>query len=103
MEEGQPVGLIAFAELASELLGRAITACMTSDIAPHGPNYVYKKVKLELIQSAQQPEQVILRGAPFNLTFFWVGPKNLILAFFSFIHALFLFKPTHYISLLLLQ
>ena len=70
MDEGAPDSLLAFAELAAELLGRVISACMEYDPAPPRLNPLHKKVKIEFMQSSHRPDHLILRGANFQLLFF---------------------------------
>jgi hypothetical protein len=60
MEEASLDPLLAFSTLASEFLGRAVSACLQ---AFPSANAAYKKVTLELAQSAQHPGQIMLQGA----------------------------------------
>jgi hypothetical protein len=69
MEEAPLDPLIAFSWLATELLGRAVSACIQPSSASAGANQAYRKVTLELAQSSQRPGQLMLKGARLQ-TFF---------------------------------
>ena len=56
--EAPPAHLVAFAELATELVGRAVTACTPRNTA----TTMAKKVKVELMQSAHQPDTLLFKG-----------------------------------------
>jgi hypothetical protein len=65
MEEASIDPLLAFSWLASELLGRAVTACMHAHSASTTSNPAYKIVNLELSQSQRRPGQIMLKGETF--------------------------------------
>ncbi|KAL4520792.1 hypothetical protein Ndes2526A_g05336 [Nannochloris sp. 'desiccata'] len=61
MEEASLDPLVAFSWLASELLGRAVSACMQAHSAPASVNPAYRKVTLELAQSQRRQQQIMLK------------------------------------------
>lgn len=69
MEEAALDPLLAFSWLVSELLGRAVSACITNSSAHASANPAYKKVTLELAQSPQRPGQIMIKGTRFKTYF----------------------------------
>jgi hypothetical protein len=63
MEEAFLDPLVAFSWLASKLLGRAVSACMQAHSASTRANPAYRNVTLELAQSEQRPQEIMLKGA----------------------------------------
>lgn len=83
MEDVSLDPLVAFSWLVSELLGRAVNACIDDSSVPSSANPLeYKRVTLELAQTAQRPGQILLKGMHLlKINFFPVQRKSLFLIF----------------------